>query len=53
MGWHEVDGSGAGYRPVEGSYEHGNEPAGSIKCWEILEKLQNWQLLNNSSGPWS
>jgi hypothetical protein len=20
-----------------GSYEHGNEPLGSIKCWEILE----------------
>jgi hypothetical protein len=23
--------------PVEGSCEHGNEPSGSIKCWEILE----------------
>jgi hypothetical protein len=23
--------------PVEGSWEHGNEPAGSIKCWEDLE----------------
>jgi hypothetical protein len=22
---------------VEGSCEHGNEPSGSIKCWEILE----------------
>jgi hypothetical protein len=21
---------------VEGSCEHGNEPSGSIKCWEIL-----------------
>jgi hypothetical protein len=21
----------------EGSCEHGNEPSGSIKCWEILE----------------
>jgi hypothetical protein len=20
--------------PVGGSYEHGNEPSGSIKCWE-------------------
>jgi hypothetical protein len=23
--------------PVEGSYEHGNETSGSIKCWEVLE----------------
>jgi hypothetical protein len=21
---------------VEASYEHGNEPSGSIKCWEII-----------------
>jgi hypothetical protein len=21
----------------EGSCEHGNEPSGSIKCWEVLE----------------
>jgi hypothetical protein len=23
--------------PVEGSCELGNEPSGSIKCWEVLE----------------
>jgi hypothetical protein len=23
---------------VEGSCEHGNEPSGSIKCWEVLEQ---------------
>jgi hypothetical protein len=23
--------------PVEDSCEHGNEPSGSIKCWEVLE----------------
>jgi hypothetical protein len=22
---------------VEGSCEHGNEPSGFIKCWEVLE----------------
>jgi hypothetical protein len=22
---------------VEGSFEHGNEPFGSIKCWDVLE----------------
>jgi hypothetical protein len=25
-----------GSRPVEGSFEHSNEPVGSIKCWEVL-----------------
>jgi hypothetical protein len=28
-----------------GSREHGNEPSGSIKYWEILEKLRNWWFL--------
>jgi hypothetical protein len=23
----------------EGSCEHGNEPSGSVKCWEVLEHL--------------
>jgi hypothetical protein len=26
---------------VEGSCEHGNEPSGSIKYWEVLELLHN------------
>jgi hypothetical protein len=34
-----------------GSCEHGNEPLGSIKCWEILEWLHNWRLLRKSSAP--
>jgi hypothetical protein len=36
---------------VEGSCEHGNEPSGSIKCWEILEWLHNWRLLKKGSAP--
>jgi hypothetical protein len=28
---------------VEGSCEHGNEPSGSVECWEILEWLHNWR----------
>jgi hypothetical protein len=35
----------------EGSCEHGNVPSGSIKCWEYLEELHNWQLLKKSSAP--
>jgi hypothetical protein len=26
---------------------------GSIKCWEVLEYLSEWQLLKNDSAPWS
>jgi hypothetical protein len=37
---------------VEGSCEHGNEPSGSIKRWEILEWLHNWQLLKKGSAQW-
>jgi hypothetical protein len=36
-----------------GSCEHGNEPSGSIKFWEILEWLRNWRLLKKASAPWS
>jgi hypothetical protein len=30
---------------MEGSCEDSTEHSGSIKCWEILEQLHNWQLL--------
>jgi hypothetical protein len=45
------DGSGSGQGPVEGSCEHGDEPSDSLKCWEVLEWLHNWQLLRNGSAP--
>jgi hypothetical protein len=35
---------------VEGSCEHGNEPSGSIKRWEFIEWLHNWQLLKEDSA---
>jgi hypothetical protein len=37
--------------PVEGSCEHGNEPSGSKKRWEVLEKPHNWRLLKKGSAP--
>jgi hypothetical protein len=37
MGWYGLDRSGSGWGPMEGSYGHGDEPSGSIKCWEVLE----------------
>jgi hypothetical protein len=36
---------------VEGSCEGVNEPSGSIKRWEVLEWLCNWQLLEKGSAP--
>jgi hypothetical protein len=36
---------------VEGSREDGNELSGSVKCWEVLERLHNWQLLKKGSAP--
>jgi hypothetical protein len=36
-----------------GSCEHGNEPSGSIKCWEVLEWLSDWRLLKKDSAPWN
>jgi hypothetical protein len=37
---------------VEGSCKRGDEPPGSIKCWEVLELLHNKQLLKKGSAPW-
>jgi hypothetical protein len=34
----------------EGSCEHGNEPSGSIKRWEVLEWLHKWRLLKKGSA---
>jgi hypothetical protein len=36
-----------------GFCEHGNEPSGSIKCWEILEYLQNLRLLKKGFSSMS
>jgi hypothetical protein len=37
---------------VEGSCEHGDELSCSIKYWEVLEWLHNWQLLKEGSAPY-
>jgi hypothetical protein len=51
MGWYGLNQSGSGYGPMEGSCEHGNEPSGSIKHWEVLEWLHNWRVLKKGSVP--
>jgi hypothetical protein len=35
---------------VKGCSEHGNEPSASIKCWDVLEHLHNWLLLEKGSA---
>jgi hypothetical protein len=36
---------------VEGTCEHGIDPSGSIKCWEVLEGLHNWRFIKKGSAP--
>jgi hypothetical protein len=48
IGWHGVNWVNLA---LEGSCEHGDELSGSIKCWEVLEWLHNWQLLKKGSVP--
>ena len=37
MWGHGLDRAGSGSRQVEGTFECGNEPSGSIKCGEFLD----------------
>jgi hypothetical protein len=37
---------------MAGSCENGNETSGSIKLWEFLEKLTNYQLVKKDSAVW-
>jgi hypothetical protein len=37
MGGRGLDSSGSGQGQLVGFCEHGNEPSGSIKCWECLD----------------
>jgi hypothetical protein len=45
--------SGSGQSQVQTSCKYGNEPSGSIKCWEVLEwlHLQNKVLRTTGSFP--
>jgi hypothetical protein len=48
-----LDWSGSGYIQVDSSCELGNEPLGSIKCWETTEWLHNLWPLERHSAPQS
>jgi hypothetical protein len=30
---------------------HHDEPSVSLKCWDVLEYLHNWQFLEKGSAP--
>jgi hypothetical protein len=34
----------------ESCYELGNEPSGSVKCWEVLEWPHDWAQLHGVSA---
>jgi hypothetical protein len=48
-----LDWSGSGREQVESSCELGNEPSGSIKCWETTKWLHNLWPLEWYSAPQS
>jgi hypothetical protein len=50
MGWYGLELIGSRHGPVEDSCEHRNEPSNSIKCWEILEGVSHWRLLQKNSA---
>jgi hypothetical protein len=37
-----MDLSALGVGTVKGSCEYCNEPPGSLKCWKVLEYVDNW-----------
>jgi hypothetical protein len=45
-----LDSSGSQLGTVERYRELGNGTSNSIKCWELLEKLSHWGLLEG--GLW-
>jgi hypothetical protein len=49
-GWHSMDWIDLAQVPVEGPCEHGDEPSSSLKCWEALEWLHDWQVLKKGSA---
>jgi hypothetical protein len=48
-----VDLSGSGYDPVVGFCKYGNEPSGSIKFGEFLDKLNVWPPSEGDSAAWN
>ena len=48
-----LDWAGPGQRQMANACKCGNEPSGSVKCWEFIDQLQTGWLLKKDSAPWS
>lgn len=53
MGRYVLDLSGSWLGPVNGSYKHGDEPAGFIRGGECLEELSDCWHLKWDYAAWS
>jgi hypothetical protein len=49
--WEYSTNLGRDIGPVMGTYEHGNEPSGSIKGGEFNKRLTDYLFLKNASAP--
>lgn len=52
VSWCRMDSDASGYGPVACSCEDDNEPLGSIKDWQFLDKLENNPLLKKEQAQW-
>jgi hypothetical protein len=54
IGWGGIDWIGlSGWRQVESSCQCNNDPSGSIKCWEVIERLHNrWPISSIELVSW-
>jgi hypothetical protein len=51
MDFRETGWNGMDWIDVAQDRDHGDEPSGSLKCWEVPEWLHNWQFLRKDSAP--
>jgi hypothetical protein len=51
IGWDGMDWIDLAQAREQGSCERDSELSGSIKLWEVLDWLHNWQLLKKGSAP--
>jgi hypothetical protein len=49
MRGYALDSADSGYGPMAFYYEYVNESSGSIKCWEVIQWLNNYGFYNFSN----
>jgi hypothetical protein len=48
-----LDSPGSGWGPLAASFEHGNDPWGSVIGWEFLNYLNDYQLSKKDFTQWN